>query len=86
MGHPGWIFSRGLDYTKRNDEIVRMYAGAPDAEALLRQFAVEYVLIGPQERTTLKVDDQFWSHYRKVAGNGSYVLLKTNVSQERAGK
>jgi hypothetical protein len=86
MGHPGWIFSRGLDYTKRNNEIVRMYAGAPDAEALLKQFGVEYVLIGPQERATLKVGDEFWSHYRKVAGNGSYVLLKTNVSEERAGK
>lgn len=86
MGHPGWIFSRGLDYTKRNAEIDRMYAGAPDAEALLRQFGVEYVLIGPLERTTLKVNDQFWSRYRKVAGNGSYVLLRTSVSEERAGK
>jgi hypothetical protein len=86
MGHPGWIFSRGLDYTKRNDEIGRMYAGAPDAEALLRQYGVEYVLIGPLERATLRINDTFWSRYRKVAGNGSYVLLRTDVSQERAGK
>ena len=55
-------------------------------EKNVKQFGVEYVLIGPQERATLKVGDAFWSHYRKVAGNGSYVLLKTNVSEERAGK
>ena len=86
LGHPGWIFSRGLDYTRRSEDIAHMYSGAPDAEMLLRKYAVEYVLIGPIERATLQVNDPFWSRYRKVAGNGSYVLYKTNVSEERAGK
>lgn len=86
LGHPGWIFSRGLDYTRRNEDIAHMYSGAPDAEMLLRKYAVEYVLIGPIERATLQVNEPFWSRYRKVAGNGSYVLYKTNVSEERAGK
>jgi hypothetical protein len=86
LGYPGWIFSRGLDYTQREKDIAQIYEGAPAAEALLRKYHVEYVLIGPAERTTLKVNDPFWLRYRKVAGNGSYLLLRTGVSEERAGK
>jgi hypothetical protein len=86
LGHPGWIFSRGLDYTQREKDIAQMYEGAPDAETLLKKYHVEYVLIGPEERATLHVNETFWSRYQKVAGNGSYLLLRTGVSEERAGK
>ena len=86
LGYPGWLFSRGLDYTQREKDVAQMYEGAPDAKALLKKYHVEYVLIGPIERATLHVNDPFWSRYRKVAGNGSYLLLRTGVSEERAGK
>ena len=86
LGHPGWMFSRGLDYTQREKDITQMYEGAPDAETLLRKYHVEFVLIGPEERATLRVNEPFWSRYRKVAGNGSYLLLRTDVSEERAGQ
>jgi hypothetical protein len=84
LGYPGWIASRGLDSFQRESDIRRMYAGAPDADALLERYGVEYVLISPAELTTMKVDPRFWSRYSRVAQIGQYRLYRTNVAEERA--
>ncbi len=84
LGYPGWMWSRGLNSTEREAEIQRIYAGAPDAEALLRRNQVDYVLIGPEELASMHVNPQFWSRYPEVAQIGQYRLYSTDVSQERA--
>lgn len=84
LGYPGWMWSRGLDFTQRQDEIQRMYAGAPDAESLLRRYHVEYVLISPQELGSMNVNPRFWSRFSRVAQIGQYHLYKTTFSEERA--
>jgi hypothetical protein len=84
LGYPGWIASRGLDSFQRQADIQRMYAGAPDAEALLQHYGVEYVLISPAELTSMKANPLFWSRYSRVAQIGQYRLYRTNISEERA--
>ncbi len=84
MGYAGWMWSRGLDSSQRQAEIQRMYAGDPDAAALLRRYEVEYVLIGPAELASLNVNPQFWSQYSKVAQIGPYHLYRTGITAERA--
>ena len=37
LGYPGWMWSRGLDYSQRSADIERIYSGEPEADALLRQ-------------------------------------------------
>jgi hypothetical protein len=86
LGYPGWMWSRGLDDSQRHADILRMYAGAPDAEALLRRYQVEYVLVGPAEISSVGLNPQFWSRYPKVAEIGEYRLYKTNIRAERAAK
>src|SRR5215472_11520123 len=84
LGYPGWMWSRGLDYSERQADIQRIYAGAADAETLLRRYNVQYVLIGPAETSSLKVNQLFWSGYSKTAEIGEYRLYKTNIREERA--
>ena len=38
MGYPGHIWTHGLEFAPREGEIKRIYAGAPDAEALLGKY------------------------------------------------
>jgi hypothetical protein len=83
LGYPGWMWSRGLDSSQRQADIQRMYSGAPDAESLLRNYGVDYVLIGPAELTDQRINLQFWSRYPTVAQAGPYRLYKTNLGQER---
>src|SRR5258708_6337805 len=65
LGYSGWMWSRGLNDSERRADIQRIYSGAPDAEALLRRYHVEYVLVGPAEVASMNVNRQFWSRYSK---------------------
>jgi hypothetical protein len=79
LGYPGWMWSRGLNYSERGADIQRIYSGAPEADALLRQYGVDYVLIGPAELASLKVNEQFWSKYAMLSQAGAYRIYQTNI-------
>lgn len=76
MGYPGHIWTHGLEFAQRESEIKRIYAGSPDADALLRKYGVEYVVVGPLERNVANVNDQFFSQFTKVGEAGGYQLYK----------
>jgi hypothetical protein len=76
LGYTGWAWSRGLEYAPREADIRRIYAGAPDAPALLGRYHVEYVLLGPQERAAMPVDEAFFAQYATVGASGGYRLYK----------
>ena len=81
LGYPGWIWSRGLDYVQRQTDIQSIYSGNARAASLMRQYQVDYVLLGPQERGNLTIDDGFWSSFPVMAHIGQYRLLK--VTREK---
>jgi hypothetical protein len=76
MGYPGHIWTHGLDYTQRESEIRRIYAGGSDAPLLLQKYGVQYAVLGPQEREQLSVNESFFSQYQIVAEVGGYRLYK----------
>jgi uncharacterized membrane protein len=81
MGYPGHISSHGIKYEDRLRDIMRIYAGAPDAEALLEKYGVEYAVVGPQERQQMleqrvTVNDQFFKRFQVVGETGGYTLYK----------
>jgi hypothetical protein len=79
LGYPGWMWSRGLNYSEREADIRRIYSGGPEADALLRSDGVDYVLIGPAELASLNINETFWSQYLKQAQMGEYRLYKTRI-------
>ncbi|MBZ5507762.1 MAG: hypothetical protein LAO78_20055 [Acidobacteriia bacterium] len=88
LGYPGWMWSRGLDYSQRNADIQRIYSGEPGAEALLQHYGVDYVLIGPLELASLKINEQFWSRYARLSPTGAYRIyqIKGSSSEVRGTK
>ena len=86
LGYPGWVGSRGLNFAQREADIKDIYAGGARAEALLKQYHIEYVLIGPQELASLPVNEQFWQQQKEVAAAGGYRLYRTGTETERAGE
>jgi uncharacterized membrane protein len=79
LGYPGWMWSRGLDYSQRMADIQRIYSGGPDADDLLHRNKVDYVLIGPAEFASFKVNEQFWSQYPRLWHGGAYSMYQTRV-------
>ncbi|HEY8228040.1 MAG TPA: hypothetical protein VIG25_22405 [Pyrinomonadaceae bacterium] len=76
MGYPGHIWTHGLDFLRRENEVKRMYLGGNDAEQLLYNYQVQYVVVGPLERLIMPVNEQFFSRYPKVGEVGDYTLYK----------
>src|SRR5215831_10836996 len=76
LGYPGQIWSRGLDSGSREGDIRNIYAGASNGRALLERYTLDYVLIGPQERAMLPVDDTFFSNFPLIGRCGAYALYR----------
>lgn len=75
MGYPGHIWTHGLKYSDRENDIKRIYTGAPDAPALLEKYKIEYAVVSPLERS-LNVNEAFFSRFEKVGEVGEYRLYK----------
>jgi hypothetical protein len=76
MGYPGHIWTHGLDFGPRENEIKQIYAGGPDAAALLAKYRVDYVVIGPQEHHVVQPNVAFFDVYPQVVNVGEYYLYK----------
>lgn len=76
MGYPGHIWTHGLDYRQREAELKRIYVGATDASALLTRYNVDYIVVGPQERAFVPVNEAFFERYNMVVEVGEYRLYK----------
>lgn len=76
MGYPGHVWTHGLEFAPRESEIRRVYAGAPDAAAILSKYGVAYVVVSPLERNIMNVNEQFFSKFEMVGEVGGYRLYK----------
>ena len=78
MGYPGHIWTHGLQFLQRESEIKRIYLGTPDAEQLMKNYGVDYAVVGPLERLIEPVNEPFFSRFEKVGQVGEYSLYKVN--------
>lgn len=76
MRYSGHLSSHGTDYIPRENDVKKMYAGGPQAEELLRKYAIDYVLISPEERTAMRANESFFSRFPVVAEAGQYKVYK----------
>jgi hypothetical protein len=76
MGYPGHIWTHGLEFVQREGEIKRMYSGAPDAEQLMKNYGVDYAVVGPHEGVVTPVNERFFSRFQKIGEVGEYKLYK----------
>lgn len=76
MGYPGHIWTHGLEFVQREGEVKRIYLGSPDALQLLRNYGVDYAVIGPLERIVTPPNEQFFTRFEKVEEVGEYSLYK----------
>jgi hypothetical protein len=76
IGYPGHLWSHGIDYHPREEDVKRMYAGTGDAGTLLRRYGIDYAVIGPSERALLSVNEAFFARFPTIASVGPYRLYR----------
>jgi hypothetical protein len=76
MGYPGHIWTHGLEFSKRENDVKAIYSGGLRAEQLLRTYDIDYAVVGPLEKLVMPVNEQFFSQFEKVGDVGGYQLYK----------
>ncbi|MGH9942435.1 MAG: hypothetical protein ACRD9R_08775 [Pyrinomonadaceae bacterium] len=76
MGYGGHLWSQGISYAEREAHVRQMYAGGPNAEQLMHQYGVNYVVVGPLEQSALTVNEGFIQKLQKVGETGGYRLYQ----------
>ncbi len=74
-----WLYYHGFDTDARENEIRAFYENPRENQALLMKYAVSYILLGPYERSALRVDEQaLESLFERVYADGQeeYIIYK----------
>lgn len=76
MRSSGHLMSHGIDYLPREEDVLRIYAGGGVADILLRKHGIDYVLISPEERDKMQVNEGYFAKYPVIAEAGQYRVYK----------
>jgi hypothetical protein len=77
MGYPGHLWTHGIDYQRRELEVATIYRGGSNTLEPLSRLGVNYVIIGPAERTQLAVDENYFaSLYPAVIDHAGYRVYR----------
>ena len=73
------VWSHGLDRGSREQDVQRIYAGTGDAEPLLKRYGIDYVFVGPAERSGLQANEVFFARFRKVGSTSNCALYQVSA-------
>ena len=76
MRYVGHLSSHGIDYVERESDLKRIYEGNATADIFLRKYGIEYILISPEERNSLTVNETYFEKFPLVAEVGEYKVYK----------
>lgn len=77
MGYRGWLWTYGINYEDRFQDELTMYQGGSGAENLLAKYKVNYVVIGPSEKTNFQANEIFFDqNYLVIIRSENYKIYK----------
>ena len=72
MRYNGHLSSYGIDYGPREDDVEKIYEGSALADELLQKNKIEYIIVSPEERSNLTVNEDFFKKFPVVAEVGRH--------------
>jgi hypothetical protein len=77
MGYPGHLWTHGIDYGQRENEVKAIYRGGPESAKPLAHLNVDYVVIGPTELSQMQVAENFFAGlYTLVIDHAGYRIYR----------
>ncbi len=78
MGYRGWLWSWGIDYRVRENEVQAVFRGDPGANALIKKHKIDYVIIGPREKEAFKANTAFFEeNHLLMLDTENHLIFKT---------
>ncbi|MDX2034402.1 MAG: hypothetical protein SF339_27250 [Blastocatellia bacterium] len=80
LGYPGHLWTHGIEYGPREQEIRLIYKGGSDSLDPLARLGVDYLIIGPRERAELAPDEaDFAARYPLVIEHEGYRVFRIRM-------
>jgi hypothetical protein len=76
VGYLGHMWSQGLDIGGREADVDKIYAGNPEAPALLAKYGIDFVMAGPREEAMEGFDPRALDALEPVLERGPYRLYR----------
>jgi len=85
MGYPGHLWTHGVDYAARENQVKTIYRGGAESAQPLADLKVDYVLIGPAEQQSqLQIGENFFAaFYPLVIDQAGYHVYQIRTDQDR---
>ena len=74
------IWTHGMNAQAAEQDVRLMYGGGAEADRLLKQYAVDYVLVGPIERAELHANEDYFARYERVGDAGGAALYRVSAA------
>ena len=75
LGYTGWLWTYGINYHQTEQDVRKIYSGAPEAVELMQKYNVSYVVISYGAIQNLQADQAFFStRYLEVFRNASGII------------
>ena len=76
VGYPGWLWTKGLDYTERERDVKSFYSD-PNRADIIEKYNLKYILLDPMAIYDWKVKKEiFDTKFPIVFSNNSFTLYK----------
>lgn len=76
LRYPGHLFSYGIDGSQRERETEAIFSGSLSADSLLEKAGVNYVIVGPQERSLKRFNVRYFSKFPVVVERGGHIVYR----------
>lgn len=76
MRYSGHLNSHGINYFEREADVKQIYQSSAVSDTLLKKYDVDYVLVSPDETSTMNVNQANFAKYPVVAEAGQFKLYK----------
>lgn len=78
MRYTGHLFSYGIDYKEREEDVRHILAGGDMSREIIDRHGIDYILVTEQERSHSDFNEDAMARYQLVISKGTSRVYKTN--------
>jgi len=79
VGYPGWLWTRGIDYSQREKEMKNFYQNPTKQNSLLNKYNIQYILLSPFAVHDWKANKElFDKEFQSVYEGEKYTLYEVD--------
>jgi hypothetical protein len=76
-GYPGWLWTRGIDYGSREEEIKSFYANPTLSDPIIAKYSIKYILLDSQTKYDFGANPAVFNQtFKKIYEIGDFSLYQ----------